>query len=209
MARQREFDRDSVLQNAMGAFWEHGYEATSMADLLKVTGLSKSSLYAGFGDKHALFVATYDLYRSRRAENMARSLADHPAPGGIRAFFEEVIGTGSNDWQRFGCMSTNQAAELAQSDAAVCTRVAEDHQLLEDAFANHLRAGQDAGTVPATVDARAAASALVTAFSGFQLTVRAGMDRTRLERSLTYLLAPLETPPDQSYPNLRQTTASS
>ena len=194
MARKPEFDRNAVLQNAMGAFWEHGYEATSMADLLKVTGLSKSSLYAGFGDKHALFLATYDLYRSNRAENMTRVLAAHPAPHGIRAFFEEVVGTGTEDWQRFGCMTTNQAAELAQSDAAVCTRVADDHQLLEDAFTDHLRAGQDAGTVPASVDARAAASALVTAFSGFQLTVRAGMDRTRLERSLAYLLAPLESP---------------
>jgi TetR/AcrR family transcriptional repressor of nem operon len=194
MARKPEFDRDAVLQNAMGAFWEHGYEATSMADLLKVTGLSKSSLYAGFGDKHALFVATYDLYRSRRAENMTRVLAAHPAPQGIRAFFDEVVGTGTEDWQRFGCMTTNQAAELAQSDTAVCTRVAEDHQLLEDAFTDHLRAGQDGGTVPAAVDARAAASALVTAFSGFQLTVRAGMDRARLERSLTYLLPPLESP---------------
>lgn len=194
MARKPEFDRDAVLQNAMGAFWEHGYEATSMADLLKVTGLSKSSLYAGFGDKHALFMATYDLYRSRRAENMTRLLAAHPAPHGIRAFFDEVIGTGTDSWQRFGCMTTNQAAELAQSDMEVCTRVAKDHQLLENAFTDHLRAGQDAGTVPASVDARAAASALVTAFSGFQLTVRAGMDRTRLERSLAYLLGPLESP---------------
>ena len=57
-----------------------------------------------------------------------------------------------------------------------------------------MRPRRDAGTVPASVDARAAASALVTAFSGFQLTVRAGMDRARLERSLTYLLPPLESP---------------
>ncbi|OUS79720.1 TetR/AcrR family transcriptional regulator [Rhodococcus sp. NCIMB 12038] len=194
MARTPEFDRDTVLENAMGAFWEHGFEATSMADLLAVTGLSKSSLYASFGDKHAVFVAAYDLYRARRTENLARVLAAHPPPGGIPAFFDEIIGTGAEGWQRFGCMSTNQAAELAQSDREVCTRVAEDHQLLEDAFADHLSAGQDAGTVPASVDTRAAASALVTAFSGFQLTVRAGMDRTRLERSLAYLLAPLETP---------------
>ena len=47
--------------------------------------------------------------------------------------------------------------------------------------------------MPASVDARAAASALVTAFSGFQLTVRGGMGRSRLEWSLAYLLAPLES----------------
>lgn len=192
MARKPEFDRTAVLENAMRAFWEHGYEATSMAELLTVTGLSKSSLYAAFGDKHKLFVAAYDLYRASQAENLVRVLTAHPAPNGIRAFFEEIVGAGTESWQRFGCMSTNQAAELAQSDAAICARVAEDHRILEDAFTDHLLAGQGGGSVPATVDALAAASALVTAFSGFQLTVRAGLDRNRLERSLAYLLAPLE-----------------
>ncbi|GAA1496275.1 TetR/AcrR family transcriptional regulator [Paeniglutamicibacter kerguelensis] len=192
MARKPEFDRDAVLENAMGAFWEHGYEATSLAKLLAVTGLSKSSLYAAFGDKHQLFVAAFDLYRDRQLEHLTKVLNAHSAPQGIRAFFEEVIGVGLEACQRFGCMSTNQAAELALSDGVVSNRVAEDHRRLEDAFTEHLRAGQGAGSVPTDVDARVAASALVTALSGFQLTVRAGMDRTRLERSLAYLMAPLE-----------------
>ncbi len=94
MARKPEFDRDAVLENAMGAFWEHGYEATSLAKLLSVTGLSKSSLYAAFGDKHQLFVAAFDLYRDRQIEHLTKVLNAHSAPQGIRAFFEEVIGAG-------------------------------------------------------------------------------------------------------------------
>jgi TetR/AcrR family transcriptional repressor of nem operon len=194
VARTPEFDRDTVLTSAMGAFWEHGYEATSLSDLLEATGLSKSSLYAGFGGKHDVFLASYDCYRGHQAQHLRSILAAHRSPDGIRAFFEEIIAGGPNPQQQFGCMSTNQAAERGAQDDAVRARVNEDFQLLEDAFAEHLRDGQATGSVPATVDGRAAASALVTAFSGFQLTVRAGLDRTRLHHALDFLLGPLSTP---------------
>ncbi|WP_021470531.1 TetR family transcriptional regulator C-terminal domain-containing protein [Paenarthrobacter ureafaciens] len=94
-------------------------------------------------------------------------------------------------------MTTNQAAELASQDDMVSRRVQEDYQLLEDAFAEHIRSGQQNGTVPGSVDAVATASALVTAFSGFQLAVRANMDRARLRRALEHFMAPLQVPQRQ------------
>ena len=61
--RPREFDRDLALQQAMLAFWQHGYEGTSMADLVAATGLASARLYAAFGSKEDLFreaVARYE-----------------------------------------------------------------------------------------------------------------------------------------------------
>lgn len=196
MPRTPEFDREAVLTGAMSTFWEYGYEATSMSDLLAATGLSKSSLYAGFGGKHELFLASYDRYRARKGEHLHELLERTPGPEGIRVFFEEIITGQIDPRERFGCMTTNLAAERGFRDETVCTRVNEDYQALEDAFASHLRSGQDDGTVPADADVLAAASALVTAFSGFQLTVRADLDRSRLRRALEYVLAPLTLPAD-------------
>jgi TetR/AcrR family transcriptional repressor of nem operon len=193
VVRKPEFEREAVLEGAMVAFWERGYGATSMADILAATGLSKSSLYAGFGGKRELFIECYDRYRIRRAENLKRVLDAHPAPEGVRAFFEDIITGGVEDPHRFGCMSTNQAAELASADPEVSRRVGDDYQMLEDEFTEHLRSGQEGGTVPESVEPRAAACALVTAFAGFQLTVRAGLDTTRLRIALDHLLSPLES----------------
>ena len=54
MARPREFDEIRVKEALMKVFWEKGYEATSMQDLVDATGLLKGSLYGAFGGKKAL-----------------------------------------------------------------------------------------------------------------------------------------------------------
>ena len=37
MSRTKTFDRQAVLQAAMRVFWQKGYDATSMQDLLDAT----------------------------------------------------------------------------------------------------------------------------------------------------------------------------
>lgn len=61
--RPRSFDPDEVLDKARAVFWNLGYAATSLDDLAAATGLNRPSLYAAFGDKHALYIAA--LQRSR------------------------------------------------------------------------------------------------------------------------------------------------
>ena len=47
--RPREFDVDDVLDRAIEVFRERGYEASSMADIERATGLNTSSIYNTFG----------------------------------------------------------------------------------------------------------------------------------------------------------------
>jgi len=53
--RPISFNKDAALEAAMLLFWERGFEGASMADLTQAMGLSPSSIYAAFGDKHELF----------------------------------------------------------------------------------------------------------------------------------------------------------
>ena len=55
--RPKVFDRDAALDKAMKLFWQHGYEATSLADLVEATGAKAPTLYAEFTNKEGLSTA--------------------------------------------------------------------------------------------------------------------------------------------------------
>ena len=42
--RPKVFDREAALDKAMTLFWQHGYEATSLADLVEATGAKAPTL---------------------------------------------------------------------------------------------------------------------------------------------------------------------
>ena len=62
MARPRQFDEQQVADAVMHTFWEKGYEATSMQDLVQATGMLKGSLYGAFGDKQTLYRLALERY---------------------------------------------------------------------------------------------------------------------------------------------------
>ena len=74
MARQQQFEHQQALQNAMSLFWRQGYTATSLQQLLDAMGLSRSSLYASFGDKKALFIQVAALSDKQKIEQLAHGL---------------------------------------------------------------------------------------------------------------------------------------
>ena len=129
VGRPRQFDEEQVLDAAMKAFWANGYEATSLADLVSVTGLHKGSLYQAFGDKHSLFIQTLNRYLQnvRHNKNQILQQADTPL-GGIRAVLHGFIDMSEGDAEcPQGCMAVNSLVELAPHDAEV-QRLMEEHK---------------------------------------------------------------------------------
>src|SRR4051812_41138106 len=52
MAGKKAFEPQRVLEKAMNAFWERGYEGISIEELVQATGIGRGSLYDTFEDKH-------------------------------------------------------------------------------------------------------------------------------------------------------------
>jgi AcrR family transcriptional regulator len=85
------FDKDAALEAAMLLFWQRGYEGTSMADLTQAMGLNPSSIYAAFGDKHALFQLAVKRYMEMRAQYAGKALEESSLEKVVRALFDNTV----------------------------------------------------------------------------------------------------------------------
>jgi len=74
MGRPRGFDENAALEAAMRVFWEKSYEGASLSDLTSAMGINKSSMYAAFGDKAALFRRAMERYREGPMRYMREAL---------------------------------------------------------------------------------------------------------------------------------------
>lgn len=88
MSGTKTFDQNYALEQAMRLFWAKGFEAASISDLERVTGLNRSSLYNAFGDKEALFAAALERYSERLLSTILPSLEGTPVVAAIRNLLE-------------------------------------------------------------------------------------------------------------------------
>lgn len=56
--RPRKFNEAETLQQIVQVFWKNGYAATSLDQIAAETGLNRPSLYAAFGGKKDMYLAS-------------------------------------------------------------------------------------------------------------------------------------------------------
>ncbi|MEU8321558.1 helix-turn-helix domain-containing protein [Nonomuraea sp. NPDC048881] len=179
MARSKEFDPEVALDRALDLFWERGYEATSMADLVERLGLARASIYGTFGGKRELYVKALERYLARR--NVVEPLAQPgPAVPAVRAFLDAYVAEILADELRRGCMVVNTAVEFASRDAELARRVTASWAELETALAAALVRARAQGEIPESKDPYALARFLLVLLQGLRVLGRADPDPRRL-----------------------------
>lgn len=145
MARPIEFDLDEARDRALLLFWTKGYQATSLQDLLDSLGISRSSLYAAFGDKRSLFVDCLDLFAERTRQVLLDAGEDRPALDALQVFFERHLNGPARGKASLGCLLVNTILEMAGVDDDLADRASRHLATMQDLFEQFL--GQ-AGCAP-------------------------------------------------------------
>jgi TetR/AcrR family transcriptional repressor of nem operon len=185
MARPREFDREEVLDRAVELFWTHGYDRTSVQDLVDSMGIQRGSLYAAFGDKHQLFIEALDRYEERFYQSMRELMSASESPEeGIRRVFEAVLLDCACDDGTKGCFITNAAVALADSDPDTAARVRSNLARVEETFFETLS--------PVRADARALARFLTNSFQGLRVLSKCCVDHGILRDAVEVTLSVLK-----------------
>ena len=102
MPRVKRFNEDEVLAKAMHLFWERGYSATSIQDLVDRLGINRASLYATYGGKEELFDRAFMQYLESTGSWLEQLFnKETSVKKGFKTLFEKAIEEGAEEGPSF------------------------------------------------------------------------------------------------------------
>ncbi|MFF3275393.1 TetR/AcrR family transcriptional regulator [Streptomyces chrestomyceticus] len=182
IGRPRGFDTDAALEQAMRVFWEQGYEGASLTDLTNAMGITRTSMYAAFGNKEDLFHKALERYSEGPASYGARALQEPTARQVATAFLNGSVRTTTQPDCPSGCLGV-QASLAAGApgrnarDALVAWRE-EGIAQLRDRF----RQAVAEGDLPPDADPGLLARYIMTVANGIAVQAAGGATRDDLQQ---------------------------
>lgn len=180
MSRPIEIDRDRAFSAAAATFWCRGYRATSLQDLLSATGMGRSSFYAAFGSKEALFEAVIADYRRSFVALLKRSRATRQGLSALEAFLDATLIRIPDAQRRRGCLLVNSVLELEGVDARLHALAVAYLAELDRAVGECLAEAARGAELRPELDPDALAALLVSLIEGWRVASRTGLSRQQL-----------------------------
>ena len=193
MPRLKEFEPDVALDSAMRLFWEKGYEATTMQDLVDRMGINRFSVYSTFGNKHELFLKALDRYRDRvLTSGVFAPLEQGKGPQSIREYFQgatEILAS-PEGWR--GCLMTNSFVEMAPHDQQTATKINAHLNRMENIFYKALISPKRSGPNRGKTNVRDIARFLTGAALGLGVMAKGRPGREVLQSYVDVTLSVLD-----------------
>lgn len=174
--RPKVFDREAALDKAMTLFWQHGYEATSLSDLVEATGAKAPTLYAEFVNKEGLFRAVLDHYIAHFAAKHEAKLCcdDKCVDEALKDYFTAIATCYTSKDTPAGCFMINTSAALAASSKEIAKTIKSRHAVQEQTLREFLQHRQEKGEIPAGKDVNELALFLSCVLQGMSISAREG-----------------------------------
>lgn len=193
MARTKSFDTSEVLDKALYLFWEKGYNATSIQDLVDHLGINRASIYDTWGDKHALYLASLQRYRKHISEDLISKLrSDKSARAIIESFLFETIEAAMQDMRNKGCFLSNSASELANCDHTVHAIFTDNRKKIEGVLNELIKEGQSAGEFSSKHSSESMARFIFTTVSGLRIIAKGEISEKELTEVVNVALSALD-----------------
>ncbi|ACJ82405.1 TetR/AcrR family transcriptional regulator [Bacillus paranthracis] len=183
MGRKISFNKEHALNKAMHLFWEKGYDATYISDLIETMGISRSTLYDSFGDKDALFKLVLEQYKNYGSQKRNLLFSDTNTKESLKSFFYQHIEKCYSDDIPKGCIITNSSLLIGQIDPSIEEILINDFNELEKAFKQVIEEGKKKGEISQEDDTELVAYSLLSLNHSLNL-----MSMYKKEKKLAYNL---------------------
>ncbi len=181
---EKQFDREEVLGKAMELFWNQGYAATGMTQLLNHMGIGRQSLYDTFGDKKSLYLASLERYFAFLGEQWKLALDAPGSPlGNLKRLLHRM--TEFAEESGFcGCFIGNAMAEFGDDDEDVRQVLGTALNRMEEMLAGVLQEAKEVGELSPQARPRDLAKLLVVTTQGAALLSKLEPHRKHAEETL-------------------------
>src|SRR5919198_574733 len=115
---------DRMLDAAEAVFGKHGFQAASMDEIARKSGITKALLYQYFGSKEGLYEACLERGRARLFDELERVAEAASSPldrlrGVVTAYFDYIDEHRADAWLLYGDASMEAVNEMRRRNAEV------------------------------------------------------------------------------------------
>jgi TetR/AcrR family transcriptional regulator, copper-responsive repressor len=180
--RPRAYDAQAALKRAADEFWQTGYSGTSLDRIAAATGMNPPSLYAAFGNKHAIYLKALSRYWEIALAATREALAeDRPLREALMLAYEAALSIYfSGRGRARGCFVLGTAVAEAVDDTDIRNSVAAGLRATDADFEARLRRARDKGELKPSADPAALAVLASATMHTIAVRARAGMPRSEL-----------------------------
>lgn len=166
------FNDQEVVLKAQKVFFEKGYTATSLPDLLKAMDMGSGSFYNTFrGGKKEVFKKALQQRREALRQFQNEALASGKPLEMIKDFFRSIASADYNTHMN-GCIIANSIVEMACLDSELEAEAVRILKEVEQFYTDVIRTEQQKGNLAITVEAAVLGRYLITLWNGLNVTRR-------------------------------------
>jgi TetR/AcrR family transcriptional repressor of nem operon len=181
MPKVKQFNKEKVLEVASGIFHQKGYNGTSIDEILKATGLSRSSLYDSFKDKHNLYLQSLQFYKD--AEKDGYETVNQKKLNGLQKIeylFKEAVNHLLNHPDDNGCLMVNAAAEMSKQCNKTAQVICNNKDDMQELFTTWLSDAQNNKVIHLANSPKSYGPFLFNALCGLKVLSQSGATKAEL-----------------------------
>jgi TetR/AcrR family transcriptional regulator, transcriptional repressor for nem operon len=156
-------------------------------------GISRSSLYDTYTDKHSLFIKALENYQQMGYLKLQEIAGQ---PGSAKQVIRNLLGMATEGLlagnQQKGCFMLNAGVEVAPHDKTVNNLVRSNDQQMEGLFYQVIQKGKKNGEIKTRRDTKALSRFFLNTVKGLQVTAKSSPEKSVLDDIITLAVSTLE-----------------
>lgn len=189
--RPHIYDNSELIQKAQEIFWKKGYTATSLNDLLTITGAGSGSFYNTFkGGKKQVFKEAMSQRRQAFIDFKSELEKSESPIHLIKDFFRSIAEENEASHLK-GCIIANTVVEMTYVDKDLEHEAVNILKEVEEMYTEAIRKAQENDSMKNKTDASILGKYLITFWCGLNTLRRMYPDKTTLSQQIEIQLAVL------------------